>query len=81
MTPLEPVPSLRALLDYLIAQFELHGRAELAAEMGVTRNVIEKMYQGAQLLSPKQILHIHEWFGVPVQEIRERSGQHLPQQK
>lgn len=74
MTP-KPAPSIRRLLDHLITEFALLNRAHLATELNVTKNTIDKLYQNRQRLSSKQILHIHEYFGVSVQEIRERSGQ------
>ncbi|KQQ40435.1 hypothetical protein ASF61_06690 [Duganella sp. Leaf126] len=71
-------PSVRELLDYLITEHRLKNYAELAREMGETGATISRLVSGRQRLSAKQILFIHEYFGMGVQEIRERSGQYGP---
>jgi plasmid maintenance system antidote protein VapI len=72
-----PVPSsVRELLDYLIKQNDLKNYTALAVEMGEDRGVISCLVRGKRRLSAKHILFIHEYYGMAVQEIRERSGQY-----
>ena len=74
--------SVRALLDYLIVEFRLRNPSHLALEMKVTTSTMSKLMNAKQPLAVHHILHIHEYFGVPVWEIRERSGQYdLPRKK
>ena len=68
-------PSVAALCAFLIAEFNLVNKSHLAREMNLTTSTLGKLLAGAKPLSANQILRIHEWFGVPVAEIRERSGQ------
>ena len=76
MTPGPVPPRVRALLDYLITEHRLKNYAALAQEMGETSATISRLLRAGQRLTAKQILHIHEYFGMNVQEIRERSGQY-----
>lgn len=69
-------PSVRALLDYLITEHRLKNYAALAREMGETSATISRLLRAGQRLTAKQILFIHEFYGMNVQEIRERSGQY-----
>ncbi|TYQ19881.1 UNVERIFIED_ORG: hypothetical protein JN05_01249 [Zoogloea ramigera] len=75
MTPGPVPPSVRALLEYLITEHRLKNYAELAREMEETSSTISRLLRRGQRLSAKQILRIHEYYGMGVQEIRERSGQ------
>ena len=64
-----------ALLEHLRFEFRISTRAGLAAELRITMPTLGRLYRGEQPLSAEMILHIHEYLGVPVREIRERSGQ------
>ena len=81
MTGKEKKPSVAALFDFLMIEFSIISRADLADEMDISRSTFDNLLNGWKPLSGNQILHIHEYFGVAVWEIRERSGQHLPPQK
>lgn len=75
MTPGPVPPSVKTLLDYLVKQKDLKNYAALAREMGEHSSVVSNLVRGKRRLSAQQILFIHEYYGMAVQEIRERSGQ------
>jgi plasmid maintenance system antidote protein VapI len=76
MTPGVPPPSVKALIDHLVKQNDLKNYAALAREMEEHSSVLSNLVRGKRRLSAQQILFIHEYYGMAVQEIRERSGQY-----
>lgn len=76
MTRAEEKPSVAALFEYLMKEFHIRNRAQLSCELEMDGSTMSRLGNGRQALSPKQILHIHEYFGVAVWKIRELSGQY-----
>ncbi|MBV8660366.1 MAG: hypothetical protein JO142_21310 [Burkholderiales bacterium] len=69
-------PSIAALFDFLISEFDLKNDAHLATELDKDPACISRLRPGKLPLSSRMILAIHEHFGLPVVEIRDRSGQY-----
>ena len=65
-----------ALFEFLMLEYRIRNRTELAKEMKVSPTTLRKIYAGIKPLSATRILHIHEYFGMAVWKIREMSGQH-----
>ena len=76
MTPGIAPPSVKALFDYLIKENSLKNYAALGREIKEPSCTVSKLVRGKRQLSAAQILYIHEYYGMAVHEIRERSGQH-----
>lgn len=72
--PVEP-ETPAALFEFLMLEYRIRSRIELAAELSVALPTLGRIYRNEQPLSAKLILHIHEYFGMAVWKIRELSGQ------
>lgn len=68
--------SVRRLFEFLLTDHSMRTYTDLAVEMDISRSTVSNLAQGKTRLSAKQILFIHEHFGVEIWKIRELSGQY-----
>lgn len=71
--------SVSTMLDTLRKQYDIKSDAALARELEVQSSVISKLRSGSPL-GATMILRIHEYFGMPVAEIRALVAESAPQQ-